>query len=126
MKIISRNLFLILIACSGIAATTQAQDYILFNGGISIEERATAPSTGTKLVFAVESGNYLSEVMVQIKNTAGVELVNTVTQGHWLILNLPNGSYSVSAVLASGETKSMMIAVTDASRECRFAFASEN
>ncbi len=102
--------------------TVSAQEIILFNGGISSEERASAPTTGTKLVFFVRAGNFLSAVSVVVKNEAGQEVVNTVTKGPWLILNLPAGRYQVSASIDSGETLGLMIDFDGTAKEVGFMF----
>ena len=115
-------LLLVLLLMPGLPAA--AQDYVVFNGGISTEERATAPDTGTRLVFFVRAGNFLSNVTVLVKDASGRELVNTVTLGPWLILNLPAGRYQVQASIAEGETQSLAIDVDGSSREYGFMFTS--
>ncbi|MFM1896443.1 MAG: hypothetical protein RLZZ385_1517 [Pseudomonadota bacterium] len=120
MKIIRVLLYLLLF----LGTPALAQDAVIFNGGISEEERATAPNTGTKLVFFVRAGNYLANVSVTIKNAAGAEVVNTVARGPWLILNLPSGRYSVAASLPGGETQSLTIDVDGSTREYGFMFTS--
>lgn len=77
-------------------ALSFGQDYIVWSGGISDQEREDAP-TATTLVFFQEGGSYLSSVDVQTRNTEGREFVDTSTRGPWLILNLPDGEYVVEA-----------------------------
>lgn len=101
-----------------------AQNPILFNGGISEEERATAPTTGTRLVFFVRAGNYLADVRVTVRAADGREVVSTVTSGPWLILDLPPGRYQVVAALENGETHSLAIDVDGQPREFGFMFSS--
>lgn len=119
------NLLLMLALLVPVTAFT-AQDYILFNGGVSQEERAAAPTTGVRLTFFISAGNYLSGVAVSVKNSAGDELVNTVTEGPWLILDLPAGEYAVRASLDSGEIQSQRINVTGQRQEIGFRFTSVN
>ena len=95
---------MILIA-TGFSTTPLVQEIIISNGGITIAERESAPAEGSKLSFFVRAGNYLSNVTVVVRNQAGEELVNTVTDGPWLILDLPNGSYQVIATLSNGEDR---------------------
>jgi hypothetical protein len=71
--------------------------HVLYSGGISLEERAAAPDAGTKLEFFTAGGAYLSDVHVVVEDDEGTELVDTVTEGPWLILDLPEGSYNVRA-----------------------------
>lgn len=101
-----------------------AQEIIIFNGGITIAERQSAPEDGTKLSFFVQAGNYLSNVKVIVQTTSGEELVNTVTNGPWLILDLPSGTYQVIASISNGETQSLPITITDDNQEFGFMFRS--
>lgn len=86
-------------------------DPVVFNGGITIEERASAPEEGTKLEFFAQGGPYVSDVHVRVADSAGNELVNTVTDGPWLILDLPDGEYNVFASLDDGSAQSGKIQV---------------
>ena len=117
-------LLAVVVNTSVVNTTVSAQEYILFNGGISSEERASAPTTSTKLVFFVRAGNFLSDVSVVIKNAAGQEMVNTVTKWPWLILDLPAGRYQVTATIDSGETQSLMIEFDGTSKDVGFMFTS--
>lgn len=122
-----RYLFLSLLSIawiSGLTAATPTQEYIVFNGGITINERESAPKTGTKLSFFVRAGNYLSNVSVSIADSRGQEIVRTVTDGPWLILNLPEGDYQITASISSGETQSLKVMVTGETQEIGFMFTS--
>lgn len=118
------SVILLLMLGASVNTGAVAQDYILFNGGISANERAEAPTNGTKLVFFVRAGNFLSAVSVVVSTAAGEILVNTVTEGPWLILDLPNGRYSVRASIPSGETQSLSIEVDGSNKEIGFMFTS--
>lgn len=125
MQTVRRLVFLFLVTLLAVTnITALAQDRVIFNGGISLEERMTAPTTGTKLVFFVRAGNFLSDVQVVVKDQSGQELVNTVSKGPWLILDLPAGRYRVSASIDSGETQSVEIAVENRPQEFGFMFTS--
>lgn len=125
MQILRRYVLLFVVTFVAVGNTAAlAQDRVLFNGGISLEERMSAPATGTKLTFFVRAGNFLSNVSVVVKDQSGQELVNTVTRGPWLILDLPAGRYQVSASIDSGETQSLVIAVDDKPQEIGFMFTS--
>ena len=118
-----KKLLLITVLLSLSHISMAASEVIVFNGGISQEERATAPAGGTRLVFFVRSGSFLSNVTVNVKNAAGAEVVNTVTRGPWLILNLPDGRYHVVASIPSGEAQGLDIDVMG-NREFGFMFTS--
>lgn len=125
MRTLRVAISLLLVLCAVVMnSAVLAQERVLFNGGISREERANAPATGTKLVFFVRAGNFLSDVNVIVKNEAGQEMVNTVTRGPWLILDLPAGRYQVNASLDSGEMQSLMIDVDGTPKEIGFMFTS--
>lgn len=108
-----------------LGSVVSAQDVVLFNGGVGAEERATAPATGTRLVFFVETGNFLSGVQVVVKNDSGTEVVNTVTKGPWLILNLPNGRYRVSATLGENNAQGGYIDVDGSNKEFAYMFKAQ-
>ena len=101
------------------------EDPVVFNGGISLEERASAPEEGTKLEFFVSGGEYLSDVQVVVADEAGNELVNTVTDGPWLILDLPDGQYDVQASLGGGNVQSGTITVDSRSEQFGYMFPTE-
>lgn len=102
-----------------------AQNYVLWSGGITIDEREEAPTGGTKLVFFVQSGAFLSDVRVRVKDASGKELVNVTTEGPWLILALPPGRYQVLAELPNGESRSANIDVGTEPREFGFMFSEQ-
>jgi len=112
--------FLVLSLASGLVS---AQNYIVFNGGISQEERASAPSGDVRLVFFVRGGAFVTGVSVTVSNEAGDELVNTVTEGPWLVLDLPAGEYRVLAELA-GERQGASFSVNGTEAEVGLMFSS--
>jgi hypothetical protein len=92
------NRVIVIAAVLAMSAPAVAQDsVVVWTGGIGVEERDAAPKEGTKLVFFVETGNFLSDVQVSIKDAAGKEIVNAVSKGPWMILNLAPGRYTVHA-----------------------------
>ncbi|MEQ8955289.1 MAG: hypothetical protein RL120_14255 [Gammaproteobacteria bacterium] len=98
---------------------------IIFNGGITMEERAGAPTEGIRLVFFVAAGNFLSDIDVSVSNEAGRELVNVTTEGPWLILDLDPGNYRVVATRGNGQVQSLIIRVDESSQEFGFSFPDE-
>jgi hypothetical protein len=102
------------------------EDPVVFNGGISLEERASAPEEGTKLEFFLAGGPYLSDVHVVVADAQGNELVDTVTDGPWLILDLPDGQYNVQASLNEEQVQSGMITVDSRSEKFGYMFSEEN
>ncbi len=58
-----------------------------------------------KLVFALKSGSYVSDVGVVIADAAGKTLLNTTSDGPWLLARLPAGNYQVVATFAGNAVK---------------------
>ena len=120
---IRRGLFVavLMLLCSAVTA----QDVVVFNGGVGADERASAPATGTRLVFFVDTGNFLAGVQVVVKNDSGTEVVNTVTKGPWLILNLPNGRYRVIATRNANDVQGGYIDVDGSNKEFAYMFKAQ-
>ncbi len=102
-----------------------AANPVIFNGGVTVEERESAPDRGTRLVFFVTAGNFLSNIDVIVSSDSGSELVNTTTEGPWLILDLDPGRYQVTAERSNGEVQSLVIEVGESSQEFGFSFSEE-
>jgi hypothetical protein len=58
-----------------------------------------------KLVFAMQSGNYVSDVRVVIMDAKGKTILDTTTEGPWLLTRLPAGSYQIVASFAGKAEK---------------------
>ena len=111
------------VSLNSVAATTANGDGIVqtpggvsyVSGGVGLEsiERLTALSGNfnLKLVFAMKSGDYLSNVKVAITDARGNTLVDTVSDGPWLLTKLPTGSYQIAASYA-GATEKRSVAVS--------------
>ena len=63
-----------------------------------------------KLVFALKSGDYVSDVKVSIADAAGKQLLDTTSEGPWFLAKLPAGNYQIVATLA-GKAEKRTIAV---------------
>jgi len=86
-----------LIAALLLAQQAAAQNPVVWSGGITVDERAQAPASGTKLVFFDDTGDFLANVHVVIKDAQGKVVVDTVCPGPWLIVDLPAGTYNARA-----------------------------
>ena len=122
---VSKILVILALSVASAWSLASAQDYILFNGGIGLEERAQAPTTGVRLVFFEKSGDFRTNVDVTIKNQAGEAIIHTVTQGPWLILDLPPGSYQVHAQLDADNAQGGVITVDGTAQEFAYMFQVE-
>lgn len=116
-----KTLILLLVTLASSVGLAESRELVLWSGGISEGEREAAPAEGTKLVFFVKSGNYLADIKVSVKDQSGREIVNTVSTGPWLILDLVDGSYSVVAQRSNGDIQSIRISV-DSSGASEFGF----
>ena len=76
-------------------------------GGVGKEERdymnSLASNYNLKLVFAVASREYLSDVRVVVQDTNGKTYLNTTADGPWVMAKLPEGEYIIQAPVG-GET----------------------
>ena|SRR5664279_600666 len=98
------------------------------SGGVATDsiDRLTA-RTGEfnlKLVFALKSGAYLSGVKVAIADAAGRTLVDTTSEGPWLLARLPAGNYQVTATYAGNAEKRPVTVGAEKLRTVDFRWAS--
>ena len=78
-----------------------------------------------KLVFALKSGNYVSDVKVTIANAAGKTLVDTTSEGPWFLTKLPVGNYQIVATFAGNAVKSQIVVGAEKLKTVDFRWASE-
>jgi hypothetical protein len=89
------------------------------SGGIGADEaaamRRAAARYELELVFAVRDpasrGDFLASVPVTIRNATGQDVVNTTAQGPYLLANLPDGTYTVTAT-DNGVAKRQLVHIT--------------
>lgn len=99
------------------------------SGGVGTDSidrlSSIAKDFNLKLVFALKSGAYVSDVKVTIADTAGKSVLDTTSEGPWLLAKLPLGNYQVSAIFA-GKAVTHNIAVDAAKlKSLDFRWASE-
>ena len=89
-------------ANDAIIQTTGGVTYV--SGGVGLEsiDQLTALSRdfNLKLVFALNSGVYVSDVKVAIADAAGRPLLNATSDGPWFLTKLPAGNYQIAATFA--------------------------
>ena len=67
-------------------------------GGESIERMAAlAHRFNLKLVFATKTGNYLADVAVRVDDALGNKVLDTVSEGPWLLVKTAPGRYHMRA-----------------------------
>lgn len=99
------------------------------SGGVGTESidqlNSLAGQFNLKLVFAMKSGAYVSDVEVVIADAAGKPMVNATSDGPWFLVKLPAGNYRIVATF-SGNTVSRQAAVGPARlRTVDFRWATE-
>ncbi|MGZ8211849.1 MAG: hypothetical protein ACXWUH_15185 [Burkholderiales bacterium] len=74
------------------------------SGGVSLNARdnmrAQTPPHNVKMVFSLNTGNYVSDVGVKVTDKAGKVVIDDVSNGPWLYAQLPQGSYTATATYA--------------------------
>jgi hypothetical protein len=99
------------------------------SGGVgddSIERlNALAADFNLKLVFAMKSGDYVSDVKITIANTAGKTLVDTTSEGPWFMTKLPAGKYQIVATFAGNAEKRTIAVGAEKLKTVDFRWSSE-
>ena len=79
----------------------EGNDVQYFSAGVGIEERqAVYPPYPLKLIFVQGARAYLAEVNISIAKADGttvVEIPSDHVMGPWLFVNLPSGTYTITA-----------------------------
>ena len=79
----------------------EGNDVQYFSAGVGIEERqAVYPAYPLKLIFVQGVRAYLAEVNISIAKADGttlVEIPSDHVMGPWLFVNLPSGTYTITA-----------------------------
>ena len=94
------------------------------SGGIGVSEReelnALADQFNLRLLFAVQAGNYLADIRVNITNARGETVLNAKSEGPWFFAQLPPGAYTVD-VDAMGRTQGQPVRI-NSGRQSRLNF----
>jgi hypothetical protein len=89
----------------GILMATSDEGVRYLVGGVGSDEREMmenlAADYNVKFVFAETSGDYITDVSVAIDDLHGNSLARVLTNGPWLYVKLPPGSYRVRATYAA-------------------------
>ena len=100
------------ILATGPTAGLARADTIYECSGVGLEQREAAenvPHT-LRLEFAEADGHYLGGVETSLSDRSGNEILSVRCPGPWLLLNLPDGSYGVSARF-EGKTVSRKVSI---------------
>lgn len=84
------------------------QGFPYLSGGVSSDEREVMEERGKtynlKLIFAAKTGEYLSNVILTIREAKGGEIITITTNGPWFYAQLPSANYSITATF-NGQTR---------------------
>ena len=78
-----------------------------------------------KLVFALKSGDYVSDVKVTIADAAGKQLLDTTSEGPWFLAKLPAGNYQIVATFAGNAQKRTIAVGAEKLKTIDFRWGSE-
>jgi hypothetical protein len=71
------------------------------SGGVSLNARDNMrnqeANANVKMVFALNTGNYVSDVRVKVVDSKGNTVLEDVANGPWLLAKLPAGNYTATA-----------------------------
>ena len=118
-RMISRSLAALLLSSTLILFTgnaISADATVQTSGGISyvsggvgddsiIKLNTLAGQFNLKLVFALQSGNYVSDVQVAIADAKGKTLLDATSTGPWFLAKLPAGNYQIVATFEGKAVK---------------------
>lgn len=98
------------LACSLLGAAMAAGEPQFVTGGVGFEERsemlASKPDYNLRMTFATRgSGEYRSDVQVEISDSKGNVSVNARDAGPLMFVNLAPGRYRVTATAADGQVQ---------------------
>lgn len=107
--------------------TAGAVSYV--SGGVgkdSIDRlNSLAKDFNLKLVFAMKSGDYVSDVKVTIADAAGKTLLDTASEGPWFLTKLPTGNYQIVAIFAGKADKRTIAVGAEKLKTVDFRWSSE-
>lgn len=98
-------------------------------GGVSDESldelKSMSSGFNLKLVFALKSGEFLSDVHVAILDRSGTTLLDATSDGPWLLAKLPRGEYQVVASQSGNSIRHKVIVEKGTLRTVDFRWSNE-
>ena len=107
------------------AGSGSAQAHVISGGvGSGAREQLAQQAQGyeLKLVFTSNKGAYLADVPVQISDGKGNVVADAVSQGPWMFVDLPRGSYTVKATY-DGKSESRKVTVGTSQKTVQFRWS---
>ncbi|WP_258168470.1 carboxypeptidase-like regulatory domain-containing protein [Paraburkholderia sp. BL21I4N1] len=109
----------VLAASSGLPPTHKEGAISYLSGGIGSDQSSAIKSVMNayplvlEFVGSTNAGNdYLADVPVQISDSHGNDLLNTQSDGPFMLVSLPHGRYNLTATY-NGKTEHRRVNVTD-------------
>ena len=126
--LVSASLFAV--ATPNIDEVTQNAGGIPYaSGGIGTESidrlNVLAADFNLKLVFALKSGGYLSDVRVVINDAKGNTLLDATSEGPWFLAKLPAAAYRITATSAGNSVMRQIVVGTARLTTVDFRWANE-
>jgi hypothetical protein len=96
------------------AAGSSGEQARVLSGGVGAGEREQlaqqARGYDLKLVFTSTKGAYLADVPVQVMDGKGNVVADAVSQGPWMFVDLPHGTYTIKATFdGKSETRKVTL-----------------
>ena len=115
-KLLAGSIAALLLGAASLVAAADTEPVIHSNanvsyvsGGVGDESldrlSAIAGQFNVKLIFAMNSGEYVSNVRVEITDSKGHDVVDTHSEGPWFLARLPVGHYQLVATLSGKAEK---------------------
>lgn len=104
------------------AGAVYGQGVEMLSTGVGKDERVPHADYSVLIVFAEKTGPLLADLKVTVKDETGKAVVETVSEGPWLFLKLPAGTYKVQATRTNGQLRSGTVAAP-ASGQARLVLA---
>jgi hypothetical protein len=101
---IRRGALLVCLLLGVLPAALPAANVRMLSTGVGKEDRVAQTGYSLLIVFATGKGHLVANVSVEVKDSAGTIVVQTVSEGPWLFLGLQPGEYRVTAKLGSRTT----------------------
>jgi hypothetical protein len=99
-------------------------DIAFLSGGVGQSEREILKEMGKdyplKLIFSKKSGEYLSDVGVKILGQKDQSIFTTVSNGPWLFINLPPGTYCLEANFKGEQKRISQVKIEKGSQKVLF------
>jgi hypothetical protein len=80
--------------------------------GVGFDSRVNLPSFALKLIFANKTNKYLAGIDTEITPLPNGKSTRIYSNGPWLLVDLPPGTYAVKATTTKGHRISKQILVT--------------